>query len=206
MDIKEYLDNPCGSLSIPYWKNKIIKQPSHIHIFHEKEYVEGKTKYLKVERYFRLIHRLKETSIENRMIQTIDLENDIDELIKMINISYKLEKIKISKSDIQSWLLRDVYHQDLWVNIKKQGKIIASGIGEFDQETKEGILEWIQVLPEYQGLGYGKLIVNALISRLSKKANFITVSGRLDNLSNPKNLYMDCGFEGNDVWYVCRRK
>ena len=28
--LKEYLNNPCGTLSIPYWKNKTIKISNNI--------------------------------------------------------------------------------------------------------------------------------------------------------------------------------
>jgi hypothetical protein len=47
------------------------------------------------------------------------------------------------------------------------------------------------------------MIVNELIYRLSKIADFITVSGRVDNNSNPFRLYKSCGFVGNDIWYIC---
>jgi hypothetical protein len=35
-----------------------------------------------------------------------------------------------------------------------------------------------------------------------EKADFVTVSGRVDNRTNPERLYRRCGFEGNDVWCV----
>ena len=139
-------------------------------------------------------------------MQSVNLKNDINELVNMINICYQKENIQVSKKDINQWISRSVFDDDLWVKIKINGKIIASGIAEFDFETREGVLEWIQVLPEYQGKGYGKLIVNALINRLSIIADFITVSGRLENISNPIKLYTDCGFEGNDIWYICTIK
>ena len=57
--------------------------------------------------------------------------------------------------------------------------MIASGIVEFDSETKEGSLEWIQVDPAFQRRGYGKMIVNELFYRLAKMTTFVMVSGRL---------------------------
>lgn len=206
MNLKEYLSNPCGSLSIPYWKDKMIDVPSNIQIYHEKDLVNIEEKCLKSNKYFRLIHRLDHIPIEDQKVQSINLKNDINELVNIINICYKKENIQVSKKDIDQWRSRRVFDKDLWVKITLNGKIIASGIAEFDFETKEGILEWIQVLPEYQGCGFGKLIVNALINRLSKIADFITVSGRLENLSNPIKLYTDCGFQGNDIWYICTIK
>ena len=83
--------------------------------------------------------------------------------------------------------------------------MIASGIAEYDENCREGILEWIQVLPEYRGKGLGKKIVSVLLNNLKKcGADFVTVSGNLDNVSAPLQLYKKCGFEGDDVWYICR--
>jgi GNAT superfamily N-acetyltransferase len=206
MNLKKYLSNPCGSLSIPYWKDKIIDIPANIQVYHEKDFINNEANNLKVEKFFRLIHRLNHVAIENQKVKSINLKDDMDELVNMINICYKNENIQASKKDIDQWISRSVFDKDLWVKITINGKIIASGIAEFDFETKEGVLEWIQVLPEYQRKGYGKLIVNALINRLSKIADFITVSGRLENGSNPIKLYTECGFYGNDIWYICTKK
>lgn len=82
-------------------------------------------------------------------------------------------------------------------------QIIATGIAEFDANIKEGIIEWVQVLSEYRNQWYGKIIVKELLYRLSKMADFVTVSGRLNNDSDPKHLYEFCGFEGNDIWHIC---
>ncbi|MBU1093178.1 MAG: GNAT family N-acetyltransferase, partial [Firmicutes bacterium] len=170
MNLTEYLSNPCGSSSIPYWKDKIIDIPSNVQIYHEKDFINIEAKYLKLDKYFRLIHRLEHIPIEDHKVQIVIQKNDIDELMNMINICYQKENIQVSKKDVEQWISRSVFDEDLWVKITINGEIIASGIAEFDFETKEGILEWIQVLPEYQGCGFGKLIVNALINRLSKIA------------------------------------
>lgn len=86
---------------------------------------------------------------------------------------------------------------------QKNNHIIASGIAEYDYEIKEGILEWIQVLPQYQHQGYGKIIVCELLNRLkSVCASFVAVSGLVDNETNPEKLYRSCGFTGNDIVYI----
>ena len=74
-----------------------------------------------------------------------------------------------------------------------------------DSEIKEGILEWIQVSPEYRGVGLGKFIVNELLWRMKDKAEFVTVSGKADNPTNPRNLYIACGFSGEEIWHVMRK-
>lgn len=83
--------------------------------------------------------------------------------------------------------------------------LVGCGIADFDREAKEGILEWIQVLPEYRGKKIGKMIVNELLFRM-KNADFATVSGKINNRTNPERLYRSCGFVGNDIWHVLTKK
>lgn len=204
MTLQEYLANPCKTLSIPYYKNKQISLPKHVKIYHHDEYSKVNKEFIKVEKYFRLIHRLhNKPNDSNEIVETINIKNDLEELITHINTCYEKEKIKVKSTDINQWIIRETYREDLWVKIVENGKIIASGIAEIDAEANEGILEWIQVDPQFQGKGYGKIIVSELIYRLAKTVDFITVSGRLDNESNPLRLYKSCGFEGDDIWYIC---
>lgn len=35
-----------------------------------------------------------------------------------------------------------------------------------------------------------------------KNADFATVSGKVNNITNPERVYRKCGFEGNDIWHV----
>lgn len=51
----------------------------------------------------------------------------------------------------------------------------------------------------------GKTIVLELLSRLKYIADFTTVSGEVDNKTNPERLYRRCGFQGDVIWYVLRR-
>ena len=71
---------------------------------------------------------------------------------------------------------------------------------------KEGVLEWIQVSPNYRGKGLGKFIVRELRWRMRDKAEFVTVSGRVDNPSHPDILYKRCGFSNEEIWHVLRKK
>lgn len=139
----------------------------------------------------------------HQSISDIDIAQDMKDLILQINHSYSNERITVNIEDFERWISHPTYDQSLWVKVIIDGHMIASGIAEFDENIKEGIIEWVQVLPEYQRQGYGGMIVVELLYRLSKKADFVTVSGRLDNDSNPKRLYESCGFEGSDLWYVC---
>lgn len=59
ISLTEYLKDPCGTLSIPYWKIKNIITPDHIKIVHQKDYAEEKFSDFTDEKYFRLINRLE---------------------------------------------------------------------------------------------------------------------------------------------------
>ena len=60
--------------------------------------------------------------------------------------------------------------------------------------------------PEYQNKGYGKSLINSLLMKLKNLGvKFATVSGSLDNSNTPEKLYSDCGFTGNDIWYICKK-
>ena len=124
----------------------------------------------------------------------------------MINESYKHENIVVSEQDILQWKQHKTFREELCVYINADnGKMAASGIAEFDEVCREGIIEWVQVLPEYRGRGLGKKIVDVLLNRLkSIGASFVTVSGNLDNTSKPLELYRKCGFTGDDIWYICQ--
>lgn len=202
MNVVDYLKNPCGTLSIPYWKSKHIRIPSHLRIFHQ-DHFDMSTKYEHVDRYFRLINDLSIIPEHNDIVKTIHIDTDITDLMSLINLSYQEDHISVTRDDIIKWMNHPVYDQTLWVKININHQMIASGIAEFDIETKEGIIEWVQVHPDFQRKGYGKMIVNELVSRLSRVAKFITVSGNLNNQKHPEQLYRACGFSGNDIWYIC---
>lgn len=200
---QEYIHNPCGTLSIPYWKNKSISIPSDIDIVHKDSFYNQYSDYVK---YFRILHSLEKLEQPQVLVQTIDSEKDLDELVQMMNDSYHHENIIVTKEDALLWTKHRVYRPDLWVKITVNQRIVASGIAEFDEECKEGIIEWLQVLPEERHQGYGKAICLELLNRLKMQANFVTVSGRSDNVCNPEKLYRSCGFTGDDAWYICRKK
>ncbi len=125
----------------------------------------------------------------------------------MINNCYKEQNISVDENDILKLCNHPAYNNKLWIKIEENRTMIASGIAEYDKELNEGILEWIQVLPEHQKKGYGKAIVNSLLRELKNLgAKFVTVSGNLDNNTNPEKLYRSCGFTGDDTWYICKKQ
>jgi ribosomal protein S18 acetylase RimI-like enzyme len=155
--------------------------------------------------YFKLIFQSKRTPPEDPSVKTVSA-SDFPELAKQINASYKDQDIVIDMAQLLALRGRPISDPALWVMIRQEGKIVASGIAECDLEVGEGSIEWLQVLPEYQKKGYGRKILQALLHRLAAKADFVTVSGRMDENRTAERLYRSCGFEGNKIWDVYKVK
>ena len=157
------------------------------------------------ERFFKLIHHMK--NIEKPMLgnRYCMLCCGVSEYAKHIAACY--DDVEISAGELLNYRNHAVYDQELWIAVTEcgQNKIVASGIAEFDSEVKEGILEWIQVSPEYRGKGLGKFVVNELLWRMKDKAEFVTVSGKADNPTNPRDLYIACGFSCEEIWHVMKK-
>ena len=204
----EYLRNPCGTYFIPYWKNKTIQIPPNMKIMHDREFEDELLLQYNDEKYFRLLHDLKDIKkiySEEFYIKTASIE-DIPLLQELINRSY--QDLSVTYEQLLSYTKSKVYDKDLWIIVyeKSTDNPVACGIAELDKELKEGILEWIQALPEYRGKKIGQLLVNELLTRLQGKADFVTVSSKVDNATKPEILYRTCGFTGNDIWHILIKK
>ena len=150
ISIEYYINNPCSSLSIPYWKSKNIIIPNSMKIVHETRFSEELLKEYEDETYFRLYHSMKElskTQPEGYDIVTASPE-DIETIVSVINHSYA--DLQVNKEQMRSYTQTPVYQPELWILIKESatGRCVGCGIADFDSETEELILEWIQVLPE----------------------------------------------------------
>lgn len=205
MEKEVYLVNPCKASSLPFWKTNLIKIPDNMKIVLEEEKMDLVDRDYVDERYFKLIHHMK--NIEKPMLDSkYELVCcEVSEYAKHIADCY--DDVGISAGELLKYQNHAVYDQDLWIAVRAcgQNKIVASGIAELDAEIKEGILEWIQVSPEYRGNGLGKFVVNELLWRMKDKAEFVTVSGKADNPTNPRDLYMSCGFSCEEIWHVMRK-
>lgn len=204
----EYLNNPCGTLSIPYWKAKRITIPPDMKILHDRDFSSDILSEYTDKKYFRLYHSLKEIpeiATDDFEITTATRRN-IKTIVQIINDSYT--DISVSAELIKSYTQTPVYNENLWIMVKEKatGNFVGCGLADYDTEVKELVLEWIQVLPEYRGKKIGQLIVNELLFRMKDVADFATVSGKVDNETNPEALYRKCGFVGNDVWHILHKK
>lgn len=206
VSIQEYLQDPCGTLSIPYWKAKSISLPEDMRIVHRRDFMETLlTEYID-EPYFRLKHDLTQLPPAALPEQFTLCAASDGEYAVHINGCYA--DIRVSPEEVGSWRDRGVFCPDLWLAVRdaRTSAIAATGIGELDRETGEGVLEWIQVSPDFRGRGLGRCVVVELLRRMKGNAAFATVSGRCSNPTNPEILYRRCGFSGTDIWHILRKK
>jgi len=159
--------------------------------------------------YFRLIHR-------NRTIPTVKLpsgfrivnvnvDTEADAVAELIGKCY--DNLHPSVEIVRGWTNHPVFDRDswMWVIDEKKNTPVGLGIAEIDLTIPEASLEYIQVLPEYRRRGLGKCIVLELLARLRSRVAFTTVSGEVENRTNPEGLYRRSGFYGDDVWWLFRR-
>ncbi len=206
--LTEYLNNPCGTLSIPYWKAKNITIPPDMSILHDRDFLSDILSEYTDEKFFRLYHSFKdipEIATDDFEIATAT-QKDIKAIVQIINDSYM--DISVNPELIKSYTQTPVYNENLWIMVKEKAtdKFVGCGLADYDAEAKELVLEWIQVLPEYRGKKIGQLMVTELLFRMKDVADFATVSGKVDNATNPEALYRKCGFVGSDVWHILHKK
>ena len=139
MDVKEYLQNPCGTLSIPYWKAKTLVIPDSMRIIHCSNW---NGQYGNFQRFFRIKHDLNDLSPIDYDYDTLSIDYQATQLCEMINESYKHENIVVSEQDIPQWKQHKTFREELCVYINADnGKMAASGIAEFDEVCREGTAE-----------------------------------------------------------------
>ena len=206
MTMEENRKDPCGALSIPYWKAKHIQIPQNMRIVHHREFRATDHPGYRDTPYFRLLHNL--TDIPNIDAEGIVISSvgrdDIPLLVDVINRCYN--DLSVTEAQLQGYTQTEVFCQQLWIAAVDMttDQIVGCGIADLDRTLQEGILEWIQVLPAYQGRKIGQQIVCALLQRMKPMAQFATVSGQC-NASIPEALYRKCGFVGNDIWHILKK-
>lgn len=202
---EEYLCNPCGSSSLPFWKTNRIALPPSVSVVRDDLFSGPEDGCIDTP-YFKLIHRLA-------FLPCVSLPDgfslvSVDEQSIAAHIAHCYEEERISVEELKAYKAESIYSPDLWIGIRENnsGELAATGIAAFDPEIKEGILDWIQVSPAFRRQGLGRYVVNELLRRLRDRAGFVTVSGRMHNPTNPYALYLNCGFENPVVWHVIRRQ
>ena len=198
---EEYLNDPCMVSSLPFWKTKTFSIPESIQVIRDDLYKDG---YQNDCRYFKMLHRLNKIGEAYLPTGFVIFDASINEYVHHINSCYEEEHVE--DDELEQYKCRPTYNSKLWIAIKdiNTNVIVATAIGEVDLEINEGSLEWIQVSKEYRKRGLGTFLVNSLLIKMKPLVDFVTVSGRIDNPTNPMQLYKTCGFENCVIWHVVR--
>ncbi len=206
MNRKFYLENPCKASSLPFWKTNTIKVPDNMKVVLEEELQALDMTDCTDEAFFKLLHPMK--GVEKPVLDSAFKVVACDTQDFAEHIADCYDDIGISCEELENYKTHSTYDESLWIVVKSidENEVVASGIAELDTSIKEGVLEWIQVLPSYRGRGLGKFIVRELLWRMKDKADFVTVSGKVHNPSNPKELYEACGFTGEEIWHVIKKR
>lgn len=165
MTLQDYLCDPCGTLSIPYWKAKTVQVPDFMRIVHERDFTPEDFAAYADEPYFRLMHDLQDIPPSDGRFtcRTAGVE-DIPLLADIINRSYT--DLSVTEKQLAGYRAAPAFAAELWIIVLEGQTPVGCGMADLDIEAQEGILEWIQVLPEHRGRGAGQFIVNELLRRM----------------------------------------
>ena len=205
MNAEQYLADPCGTSSLPYWKTVQFAVPEGICVYRDDAFsarsIEGVD-----EPYFKLMHDLRQVQPAALPAGFRLVSAGVADFARHINSCYDAEGL--SEAELLAYRRRQTYNPGLWLAVADAGNgaLAATGIGELDARIGEGILEWIQVSPAYRRRGLGRFLVCELLRRMQGRVQFATVSGRVNNPDMPFALYTACGFNNPVIWHVVRTK
>lgn len=196
MTLREYLQDPCGSLSVPYWKWKTISLPEDMKIYHDRDFVPEKGYHDTV--YFRLRHDLRDLPESVSGVHQART-SDFAAMADIICRCYP--GIRFDAASLEALTRNAVYAPKLWLVAEAEGEIAGCLIADLDRDAREGILEWVQVLPRFRRRGLGRALVLEALRRMD--GDFATVSGCEPTA---ECLYRACGFTGQDRWHILRKE
>ena len=201
MDPEYYISDPCGASSLPFWKTNIITPPENVTVVRDDKYSPSAYPGAD-EPYFKLVQTLKNIDTPVLPAGYAVTYSGFASFASHINECYA--DIGVTETELREYASRPVYDPSLWIAVAeaRTGRVVATGIAELDKNIGEGALEWIQVSPDCRRKGLGAFIVHSLLFELSRKARFVTVSGRLKSESDPVSLYRSCGFGDPVIWHV----
>ena len=124
----EYVFDPCGASSLPFWKSMSIPVPEYIRILRDDLFREKDAVGYTDELYFKLIHHL------NCIPEPV---TPPDIVMKSIPISCYAAHINrcydsecVSTAELEAYKEHPVYDPALWVSYisRDSGEIVATGI------------------------------------------------------------------------------
>ena len=119
LSLQGYLADPCGTASIPYWKQKALVIPEHMRVIHDRVYDPAAYAHFDDEPYFRLIHALASVGPHTaESVNIIPAASEIDSFVHLINASYC--DLSVTAEQLAQYTKTPVYHPELWVLMKEK--------------------------------------------------------------------------------------
>lgn len=201
-DINSYKAAPTRAAALAFFKEEQFRVPENMRIVGDDEFSWDDLCSYTDEPYFKLYHDLKNIKSPRIPADFCLFDGGADDYYEHILRCYP--DISITKDTVIAYKNSPQYDEGLFIMLKERltGDTAASGIALIDRRIGEGVLDWIQVSPEYRRRGLGKFVVLTLLSRLKGSAEFATVSGRLNDENNPMRLYENCGFTNAYIWHI----
>ena len=196
-----YLADPCGASSLSFRKTKQVAVPENILIYRDDQFDPAQCGG-DDEPYFKLVHRLRNIKRPELQAKYKLISCGAEELSRHISECYAKERLSVEELRAQ----RQEHDLRLAVIDTSNGSIAASGIAKVDNDIREGTLEWIQVSADYRRHGLGRYIVCELLYRMLGIADFVTVSGKMNDPNDPLSLYLSCGFTDCVIWHIVARQ
>lgn len=202
MTAEEYRKDPCRASSLPFWKTEGLRLPATLRVLREDAFSAADCVGAD-EPYFKLIRGPEPPAVPRLPARFVSGAAEPEELARHIAFCYERERV--SAAELRACRERPVYDPSLWLAVREResGRIAASGIAELDPRIGEGVLEWIQVSPDFRREGLGRFVVGELLRRMRGRAAFVTVSGRAGP-DGPMGFYLACGFRDPVIWHVVR--
>ncbi len=201
---EDYINAPCAASSLPYWKAGRFVVPEGMLVIRDDQYKKEEYPQYEDTPYFKLIHSMKDLQKPILPKEYSAATAGFAEFSAHIRCCYGGGP---SEEELALYAERPSYDPALWVAVADEtGSIAGSGIAELDARIGEGIIEWVQVSKGRRRRGLGEYLVRELLYRMKGLARFTTVSGEVNNASDPLALYEKCGFGGKVIWHVLKEK
>lgn len=90
LSLEEYLQDPCGKLSIPFWKAKIYPVPKDMMVVHARDLSHINMDNYTDQKFFRLYHSMEkiEYSVPHGFKIITTSPDTIGDMVSIINRSY----------------------------------------------------------------------------------------------------------------------
>ena len=185
MRAEEYLKDPCRASSLPFWKTEQLILPRGVTVIRDDLYTAERNGGTE-EPYFKLVHRL-ETLCPPKLPDSFRIVPcEPEGFARHIRECYAEEGV--NADELRACARRPVYDPELWIAVEDEtnGRIAASGIADLDTSIGEGILEWIQVSPEYRRRGFGYALQTHYIMKTMENGDIPFGQVEKDNLNSLK--------------------